>query len=246
MRETVTEWLEVGAGLLFPAHCEGCGAAWRGSILPARSPWLCDTCGLSIRTVGTPRCEACSHPFDGAMDSFLCPNCRGRQFHFEHAVAVMRNGEIVREIIHRFKYQRAVHLAPLLGEWLREVLADPRIAEYDPDCLVPVPLHRSRQRERGYNQARLLADQLGKSAGLPVRELLVRVRRTETQTHFDRKQRMRNLRDAFGLFQNADVADLQILLVDDVLTTGSTLDECARVLLEGGAASVRAVTVVRG
>ena len=112
--------------------------------------------------------------------------------------------------------------------------------------LVPVPLHLLRQRERGFNQSEIIAREIGKLAGLPVENLLRRVRATTTQTHFDRRARMRNLRGALALRQNVCVKPLNILLVDDVLTTGSTLDECARVLLEAGYPQPSALAVARG
>ena len=114
------------------------------------------------------------------------------------------------------------------------------------DALVPVPLHPRRLRERQFNQAAILAEHLSRSSKIPVRDLLQRTRYTGTQTLLDRKARRQNLRDAFSLRQNVDVTDLDLLLVDDVLTTGSTLDACAAILLENGARSVRALTVARG
>jgi ComF family protein len=111
--------------------------------------------------------------------------------------------------------------------------------------VVPVPLHPARQRERGFNQAALLANLLVPSAAAPVREILERTRYTTTQTAHDRAERMENLHGAFRLRKNQDVRDLRVLLIDDVLTTGSTLSECARVLKAAGAASVHAATAAR-
>jgi competence protein ComFC len=111
---------------------------------------------------------------------------------------------------------------------------------------VPVPLHPLRKREREFNQAEVLCRELARKNELVFCETLERLRYTVTQTHFDRRRRMQNLRGAFGLRRNASVQGKDLLLVDDVLTTGSTLDECARVLLAAGAQSVRALTVARG
>lgn len=158
----------------------------------------------------------------------------------------MRSRGVLREVIHRFKYGRELWLAQPLGEFLALGLADPRLEAGGFDGLVPVPLHPVREREREFNQAEVLARGLSDHAGIPVLKALERVRYTVTQTHFDRGRRMQNLRNAFRLRQNADVHGKDLLLVDDVLTTGSTLDECARMLLEAGAQSVRALTVARG
>jgi competence protein ComFC len=112
--------------------------------------------------------------------------------------------------------------------------------------MVPVPLHPVRLRERGYNQAEALASVVSRQTGVPVTPCLQRVRYTLTQTRFDRVQRRRNLRGAFALRKSTGVTGQRLLLIDDVLTTGSTLHECAAVLLDRGARSVRALTVARG
>lgn len=180
------------------------------------------------------------------MDAFQCPNCRGDARHLSFAVSVMRSEGLVRDLIHRFKYGGEFHLRRPLGDWLTEALADPRFAAVENPRLAPVPLHPARRRERRFNQSEALMEWVARRTGLPSSRPLARRRHTVTQTHFDRRQRMRNLRAAFALRHNARVKDQSFLLVDDVLTTGSTLDECARVLLAGGARSVYAITVARG
>ena len=166
--------------------------------------------------------------------------------HLDFTVSVMRSQGLVRELIHRFKYGREFYLRRVLGDWLCEAFADERLAGMESPVLVSVPLHPARFRERRFNQSEALAEWTARRRALEVDRPLIRRRHTVTQTHFDRKERMRNLRDAFALRKNARVNDKSFLLVDDVLTTGSTLDECARVLLEGGARCVRAITVARG
>src|SRR5262249_21837498 len=133
-----------------------------------------------------------------------------------------------------------------LGRWLDEALDDPRLADQHFDLVVPVPLHPARKRERGFNQAELLARELSRSRGLSLGKALDRIRYTTTQTQFDRNERMENLKDAFRLRHGCNVQGLRMLLVDDVLTTGSTLSECASVLKRAGAHAVHAVTVARG
>jgi ComF family protein len=177
---------------------------------------------------------------------FICPNCCGEEFAFLCAVTVTRCQRAVRDVIHRLKYNREMWLARVLAEIQREGFSDPRLHGIAFDAMVPVPLHPRRLRERHFNQAVILAGHLSKASKIPVREFLRRTRYTGTQTRLSRKARRQNLRDAFSLRQNADVTNLDLLLVDDVLTTGSTLDACAAILLENGARSVRALTVARG
>lgn len=158
----------------------------------------------------------------------------------------MQSCGIVRDLIHRFKYGGEVWVGALLADFLTQGLRDPRLKGRSFDAVVPVPLHPLRRREREFNQAEVLSRELARKNNLAFCEALERLRYTVTQTHFDRRRRMQNLRDAFGLRRNAPVQGKDLLLVDDVLTTGSTLDECARVLLTAGARSVRALTVARG
>ena len=226
--------------LFFPAHCAHCGVALRGE------EDFCAECAKGLERLSPPMCNTCSQPFQGRIEDFECPNCAGADFSFEMAVCVVRSRGVVRELLHRLKYGREIWIARVLGGLLREGLSDARLAGRTIDALVPVPLHAVRMREREFNQAALIAGHLSRHAGIPVSDVLKRVRATGTQTRLDRRHRMQNLRNAFTLVKNADVKDKSLLLVDDVLTTGSTLDACASVLLEHGAASVCALTVARG
>jgi ComF family protein len=176
---------------------------------------------------------------------FTCANCAHRTIHFDAAVAAYRSRGIVRRIVLDFKYGKQIHLRHLIGGWLCQAVNDPRLRGREFDLIVPVPLHPARQRERGFNQAELLAEILSAHISIPSRSILQRIRYTTTQTAFDRAERMENLRNAFRLRKNADVQGLGVLLVDDVLTTGSTLSECARILKTAGARSVHAATAAR-
>jgi ComF family protein len=151
----------------------------------------------------------------------------------------------VRHLVHQFKYGHQFHLRHPLADWLGETLHDPRLHDRRFDMIVPVPLHPARERERGFNQAQVLAELLMRKTSIPVRTALERIRYTTTQTAFDRAERMENLRDAFRLRASVNVQDLRVLLIDDILTTGSTLSECARVLRKAGAFSVHAATAAR-
>lgn len=227
--------------LLYPPRCEYCAAD------VADGEYLCAKCRKGARRIQPPFCERCSEPFHGEITAaFECSNCARRHFHFTHAVACFRSRGVVRELVHRFKYQREFHLRFPLAGWLAETLEDARIRARPFDAFVPVPLHPARQREREFNQSLVLARLAGARAGAPVLDCLRRVRNTTTQTHFDRAERMENLRDAFELRQSANVRGKHLVLLDDVFTTGSTVDECARMLMAAGAASVRAVAVARG
>src|SRR5437764_7473034 len=228
------------ASLLYPPACTICSA-------PVESgEYLCAECESKVSRIVPPFCATCSEPFDGAITTtFSCVNCAHRRLYFEAAVSAYRARGIVRHVILNFKYGRQIHLRHLVARWLVRALDDERLRERQFDAIVPVPLHPARQRERGFNQAMLLAEWLSSHLGLPLRPALERIHYTTTQTAFDRSERMQNLRGAFRLRKKADVRKLRVLLIDDVLTTGSTLSECARILKKGGARSVYAATAAR-
>jgi ComF family protein len=226
---------------LYPPHCAQCHAE------TASGQHLCPACAALAPRIESPFCQRCSQPFDGAIDGeFTCYQCRERKVHFDCAVSRYRSRGVVREFLHRFKYEKAFFLRHPLADWMAEALEDERIAGHNFEAFIPVPLHSARFREREFNQAEVLADLLAKRTGKPVLRALKRIRYTSTQTRLDREQRMENLRNAFHVRHASAVHSRHFVLVDDVFTTGSTVEECARVLRQAGAASVRVVTVARG
>lgn len=227
--------------LFYPPHCASCGLDTEPGV------HLCAECAEKPRAIVAPFCHRCSEPFEGAIDgTFECANCADRTLHFDCAVAPYLSRGVVRDFIHRFKYDHERYLRQPLAGWLADALSDERLQSPAIDLIIPVPLHATRQRERGFNQATLLAELLSLRARVPMRECLQRTRYTTTQTRLDRHERMENLRNAFRVRHSDAVQSRHILLVDDVFTTGSTVDECARVLRLAGAASVRVATVARG
>lgn len=234
------ELLEAAVSLLYPPVCTLCGGKTRAG------EYLCERCEAKATPIVAPFCQQCSEPFEGAIaTAFTCANCAHRTIYFDAAVAAYRGRGIVRQIIHDFKYGRQIHLRHLVARWLCAAFDDERLRGREFDMIVPVPLHPARQRERGFNQANLLAELLTAQISIPSKPVLKRVRYTTTQTALDRAERMENLHNAFRLRRNANVRGLRVLLIDDVLTTGSTLSECARILKRSGAISVHAATAAR-
>jgi competence protein ComFC len=227
--------------LFYPSNCVGCGNPQELGVL------LCDRCKGTSSRIQAPFCRCCSRPFEGLiLGEFSCPNCEDQTPAFDCVVSNYLAKGVLRDLIHRFKYGREFYLRGVLAEYLIEAMQDPRITTNPVDCLVPVPLHPTRLRERGFNQADALAETLSKRIRLPILRCIRRRRYTNTQTRFDRVERMQNLRNAFALGKSSDVRGKHLVLLDDVLTTGSTLHECALVLRAAGAGSVRAITVARG
>ena len=239
--------------LIYPRRCEGCEASLAfGRTMAAR--WLCDDCLSALPRIEPPFCSTCGEPYDGAMsDSFRCGNCADTKHHFDFAIAAYMAEDTMRHLIHRFKYQHQLHLRGVLACLLDRSLEDPRLCEIDRSAwvLVPVPLYHARQREREYNQAWELCRHLSQTSGIPALNILSRVRSTTSQASLSRKQRLENLKGAFQMKRrfgkSPSMAGKWVLLVDDVLTTGSTASECARVLRrEAGVEKVVVITVARG
>jgi ComF family protein len=226
-------------GLLFPPACPLCG-----SDLAADSPVsFCTDCLTGIHPLTSPCCPRCALPYateDGS--DHLCESCLRADPPFSRVDAIGIYEENLRTAVQRFKYEGAIVLDRSLGGLLAAVLE--RTGASRPDLLIPVPLHPSRLRERTYNQALLLARVLGRRWRLQVpARLLVRNRPTPPQQGLKAEVRRQNLKGAFTL--NRKLNGERVLLIDDVVTTGATVRECSRVLLEGGAGEVVVAVLAR-
>jgi competence protein ComFC len=217
----------IAVDLLYPRACALCG---RGGA------FVCATCAAGLPLAGPPRCERCWLPLGGGR-------CREEAWHdpsLRRLRSAFRYEGPVRTLVHRFKFGDFSALA--------EVMAPPLAAlvDWPVDAVVAVPLTRARERERGYNQARLLAEGVAAGLGLRPTEALTRRRSPLPQARTPTaEQRHRNVEGAFGVRPGATVTGLRVLLVDDVATTGATLGACATALAAAGAAEVSAVTFAR-
>jgi ComF family protein len=241
---------ELGAALLyflFPTPCRGCG----GMLDAGRRSLFCSACWARMAPVPSPACPQCGWPFPSpraleASPTHLCGPCRTSRVHFAVArAATLYVGDSTsREAILAFKHTGR----ETLGKHLAELMAERSgaILQEGPwEVLVPVPLHRRREWERGFNQAAFLARRVGRRLGLPVvPRALRRLRATPPQSG-DPADRRRNVRDAFAVARPARVAGRHVLLIDDVLTTGATANECARALRRAGARRVGVFTLAR-
>ncbi len=203
-------------------------------------------CRAQFRRLEPPFCHRCGLPFPGAItEAFECANCREADFAFESVRAAVLAEGPAREVIHRFKYHRAVWFEPLLGRLLAQT-ATPLLANRGWDLLVPVPLYPVKERDREFNQAHRLALHLGRALELPVRaDLVRRIEPTATQTRLSREERAANVRRAFRRVDGVHLEGASVVVVDDVLTTGATTDAVARQLRKLGAARVCVWAVAR-
>ena len=242
-----------GRGLsdaVFPPSCVHC----RGLVEPegagggAGLRHLCARCEAQLDFVQPPHCTTCGSPFYGEVEGErVCPHCEGLHPALrEGRTAVLFKGP-ARALVIELKYHRGLHVLTDMEEIFRRAT---HVCELVRGAvLVPVPLHARKQRERGFNQTALLAEILARVAGggAGVVPLLRRVEDTATQTAFDRRTRMANLKNAFALARGAAInPDLHYVIVDDVFTTGSTLNSCAHALRRAGGLNLDVVTFGHG
>jgi len=228
--------LHAAARLLFPPVCQLCGA-------PGEFP-LCGDCLRALPRIRPPFCQRCGHPLAAPGAPFsVCRGCPGEGAAYARARSWGMYDGLLREAIHTLKFGGRRALARPLGALMAAVAAaDPHLR--GARAIVPVPLHPLRQRERGFNQAQVLADEVGRALGVPVApRVLVRGRPTPPQAGLRAADRQANVRGAFVLRGTARWA--RVLVVDDVMSTGSTVGECARVLREGGTKEVVVLTLAR-
>lgn len=202
--------------------------------------FLCTTCLKTTNRILPPICPKCGRPQPSGV---LCPDCIGWSADIDGIRSPFKFEGVIREAVHRLKYQNLRALSPTLAEFLYEFLNGCALSA---DVIVPVPLHPKRLRERGYNQSGLLADDLGKLTKLPVlNNCLIRQRNTVPQAKTSNiKQRQQNITGAF-ICRNEELKDKKVFLIDDVATSGSTLDACAGALKAAGAVSVWGLTAAR-
>ncbi len=228
--------------VVFPAHCALCTKP----LEPGHGICLCDPCWTGLPRVRQPFCPKCGRPIAGqAMAPFAipCGECRivPPRFGICRSPGLYEGG--LKQCIHLFKYGGKRELARPLGLLMAECVAR-EFQGVEFDALVPVPLHRSKLRDRGFNQAELLARKLGGHMGVPVaHRALMRVEARESQSTLTRSARLKNVRGVFAVPDRELVEGQRFLLIDDVFTTGATVEECVRVLLMNGAGAVDVCTL---
>lgn len=223
--------------LLFPVRCPICDRAVPYGKL------ICPACREKLAFIGGPRCMKCGKPLREETQEY-CRDCADSAHGFDRGYSVF-SYDCLRRSLYRFKYQGRQEYARFYGKAAAAALGS-RILAWGPDALLPIPLHPHRYRTRGYNQAERFAQELGKELGLPVRtDLLLRVRDTKPLKLLDRAERQNNLKKAFKMKRNA-VKLNTIVLIDDIYTTGSTIDAAAGACREAGVQRVYFVTLAAG
>lgn len=228
---------------ILPSACSYC----RSPVGDSGIPFFCSSCWNDFAPLYGAVCPRCGRPFESpeALSSspgHECGACRLNPPLFDQALSIGYFEGPLREAIHQFKYRPCRSLGRPLGEWMAEKVR--LLAGID--VVMPVPLHAKRLRQRGFNQALLLAHRMSETHHIPLsHDNLFRSRQTKPQVGLTGEERIRNVAGAFALRRPAEIAARKIVLVDDVFTTGATMNECALVLKDAGAAQVIACTLAR-
>ncbi len=246
----MASWSQKIPGLLrhtvrffLPADCAACGLPLTTDLVPL----FCTTCWDTIAPLKLARCSQCDRPLPSPValtysPTHRCHHCTVRPPAYEKAWTLYPYLPPLQDAICLFKYRGKVSLSKPLGRLLLHAIPP----SLDVDLIIPVPLHPARLREREFNQSLLLADQIATHTVLPISFTnLVRTAPSEPQSTLSRKERMKNLRRAFAVRQPEKITQKRILLIDDVLTTGTTVNECAKVLRKAGAGVVFVLTLAR-
>ena len=222
--------------LLYPVRCPFCT-----EIVIPKGERVCAGCKEKLPYIKEPRCMKCSKPIGNDREEY-CSDCARKNHQYNRGFAVWRYDETMKRSIADFKYRSRKDNARFYVSEIIRLYGD-KIKEISPDVIVPIPLHRSKYNERGYNQAQLLALPIGKELGIPVLpRLLLRKKKTLPQKNLSDKERLKNLTEAFGYNERLAVEYKKqikkVLLVDDIYTTGSTIEACTHVLKSNGVLEV--------
>jgi ComF family protein len=226
---------------VYPQHCAICK-----KYLRREEKDICEVCWKGLVILTDPFCPYCkSFVEEGETECGFCKSAG--EFSEDHNILLVRSlgrfDDYYKELIHRFKYGKKIPLGRRLGQRLGETIDDESSFSKS-DFLIPVPLHKSRYRERGFNQSDILAEGISKVIGLSVlKSVLKRKKNTKDQTNLSFQQREENVRGAFVVSEPEVINGKKIILVDDVITTGATLSECARMLKQAGAEKILGMTI---
>lgn len=225
--------------LVFPVSCELCAAL----LPPGGTPGVCRACRGRFRPIPAPHCPGCGRSVLSAKDR--CGHCPREGFHFDRAFACMPYDENMKKLLHAFKFGRRRSLAPFFEGWMGDFLRE-HVPSDAWDLAVPVPMDPAHERERGFNQAKLLCAFAAKTFGKPYAPGVLGRRKGAAQSSLGKRERERNASGRFFVRDAESVASRKVLLVDDILTTGQTASACAKALKEAGAGTVTVLAVARG
>lgn len=225
--------------VIYPRRCAICDR-----ILNDPKSGACNTCIQKVKYIFEPKCKKCGKPLPNSTNVF-CEDCEKRKHYFDRGISLFVYNEPMKNSIFHFKYKNRREYVKFYGQEISRYLGK-EIIQFKADALVPVPLYKGKLQRRGFNQAELLAIEIGKNMGIPVKKnLIIRTKNTRPQKELNHTERENNLKKAFKIYQN-DVKLNTVVLVDDIYTTGSTVDAIAKILKSQGIQKIYYVTLASG
>ena len=230
--------------LIYPVRCPICS-----EVIVPKKDGICITCRKKLNYIDGPRCKKCSKPIEYEEKEY-CGDCEKNKYHYIKGYSLWTYDEEIKQSIANFKYHSKKEYAKFYISEMVQLYGN-IIKELSPDVIVPIPIHRSKYLERGYNQADILARGMGKEISIPViSNLLIRNKKTLPQKKLSNKERLSNLQEAFSFNEKAlksfHTNIDTIVLVDDIYTTGSTIEACTNVLIRSGISEVYFITLCIG
>ncbi len=241
------DWLIAWKNILLPSYCINCNSR----LITEENPFYCPACWATLPRIERPFCSLCGTPHPtaigfGTRSNFPCKKCRTQPNRYIETIqSPLQYKGIARDAILKFKFNKKRSMAEPLGAVLREWI-ETEMADEHFDLIIPVPLHPFRLQRRGFNQSLLLAEQIINTfEGAKLSETLIRIRPTITQTILPVNERKKNVHGAFQVRDPNEIKGKKILLIDDIVTTATTVTECARILKKNGATSVNVLSIAR-
>jgi len=223
---------------IYPPTCISCRRALPVNRPASEKILLCNSCIPLFEKVAPPICDTCGIPVESGIHT--CAPCRGKSFHFSKNHATFLYQDVLRDLLHELKFRNKKQIAHGLGQLWAAALKDHPFPENT--CLVPLPMHKKKRRERGFNQADILATELSLALNIPLAKIITRTLDTPPQSAMHPSLRAENVDGVFSLTQEIDPAK-NYIIIDDIYTSGASLNECAKILKNAGAASVDGMTL---
>ncbi len=218
--------IDSALNVIYPPRCILCD-----DVLKVGQRGMCSECRERLRFIEEPVCMRCGRPIDNEKE--YCPDCEGVKKPYKQGRSVLLYDSRMKESISNFKYHGRQEYASEYARIINDRLGD-WINHIRPDCFIPVPIHKSRELERGYNQALLISEELSKITGIPtLKDYLLRSKKTGRQKELGRQERIKNMMSAFSVDWEMEAPE-NVIIIDDIFTTGSTVEACANVLQEAG------------
>ena len=225
--------------LVFPVFCVDCKTK-----LKISDSFVCSNCFTKIRLLTKKKCRKCSHEIGNFSTTDICNSCHSKRFYFKNCVALIEYNDIARTIFHEIKFKKRRNLLMIFDKVMQSKIdAITHIAQ--DSTIIPVPMRLGHKRKRTFNQAEIIAKKIAKITKQNFMELLIKNKSTKQQSLLTQKDRLKNLCGSFAVKKNKNIKGKRILIIDDVITTGSTLNECAKELMNAGAREVNCITIAR-